>query len=154
MAKKKSDSFIDLSWDDLQEWFGSKIVSRGHVYQQQKRVSDLAILDGGGLIAWVEGTHRYATQVTVDEDGLPNSICTCPYGHDCKHGVAVVLEYLEQIQQNRRISKAGTNDKRLALLDKEEWDDDYSGGILITRKRRIVRNRLEREKGHLRFKPI
>jgi uncharacterized Zn finger protein len=125
MAKKKSDPFIDLSWDDLRNGFGGKIVSRGQSYQQDERVSDLAVLEAGGLIAWVEGTRQYATQVTLDKDGLPTSTCTCPYGYDCKHGVAVVLEYLEQIQKNRCVPKVDKNDERLELLDKEGWDEEY-----------------------------
>jgi uncharacterized Zn finger protein len=81
------------------------------------------VLDTGGLLAWVDGTNRYATQVNIDEDGLPASICTCPYGYDCKHGVAVVLEYLEHIKKDRRVPKAKKDDERLLLFDKSPWDD-------------------------------
>lgn len=123
MAKKKIDPFINLSWDDLREWAGSKIVSRGQSYQRQNLVSKLVAIDNGGLLAWVDGTHKYATQVTMDEDGLPESICTCPYGCDCKHGVAVVLEYLEHIKKNKRVPKAAKNDERLLLFKHDEWDD-------------------------------
>jgi len=124
MAKKKTDPFINLSWDNLREWAGSKIVSRGQSYQRQKLVSKLTVLNNGGLLAWVDGTHRYAIQVTIDEDGLPESTCTCPYGCDCKHGVAVVLEYLEQIKKNKRVPKAAKDDERLSLFDEDGWDDD------------------------------
>lgn len=124
MAKKKTSAFLNLSWDDLREWAGSKIVSRGRSYQRQNLVSKLAVLDNGGLLAWVDGTHRYATQVTIDEDGLPESICTCPYSCDCKHGVAAVLEYLEQIKKNKRVPKVGKDDERLLLFDEDRWDDD------------------------------
>jgi len=124
LAKKEIGLFINLSWDDLRKWAGSKIVSRGRSYQRQKLVSKLAILDDEGLIAWVDGTHRYATRVTIDEEGLPDSICTCPYGYDCKHGVAVVLEYLEQIEENKRIPKASKDDERLLFFDEEKWEDD------------------------------
>ena len=124
MVKKKTEPFVDLSWDDLREWAGSKIVSRGQSYQRQKLVSKLAVLDNGGLLAWVDGTHRYATQVKIDENGLPESTCTCPYGCDCKHGVAVVLEYLEQLKKNKCVPKAAKDDERLLLFDEDRWDDD------------------------------
>ena len=55
------------------------------------RVSDLAIAEDGNLVAWVAGSERYATKVAMDEDGLSDSICTCPYYIDCKHGVAAVI---------------------------------------------------------------
>ena len=124
MANKRTDSFITLSWDDLREWAGSKIVSRGKSYQRQKLVSKLAVLGSGDLIAWVDGTHKYATKVTTDEDGLPESTCTCPYGYNCKHGVAVLLEYLDQIEKNKKVPKAPTNDKRLMLFDNDDWEND------------------------------
>ena len=120
-----TNPFINLSWDDLREWAGSKIVSRGKSYQRQKLVSKLAVLDNGDLLAWVDGTHKYATKVTADEDGLPESTCTCPYGYGCKHGVAVVLEYLEQIQKKKKVPKVAKKDERLALFDHDNWEDDF-----------------------------
>ncbi len=129
MPKKKTlqDRFSDLTWNDIEEWAGSKIVSRGKSYQRQGRVSDLGITDDAGLIAWVEGTERYATKVIMEDDGLPDSICSCPYEFDCKHGVAVVIEYLERLEQNRRVPKAKQDDDRLELLDDEVWDDEPDG---------------------------
>jgi uncharacterized Zn finger protein len=76
----RADRFADLAWNDLEDWAGGKILSRGRKYQQQGRVADLAVTDDGALIAWVDGSERYATRVAVDEEGLPESVCTCPYG--------------------------------------------------------------------------
>jgi uncharacterized Zn finger protein len=120
MAKKKreqADPFANLTWDDLEQWAGGKIVSRGERYQRQGRVSELAVTDDGDLVAWVSGTEEYATKVVMDEEGLPESVCTCPYGANCKHGVAVVLEYLEQVGEDRRIPRASEGDERLVLLE-------------------------------------
>ncbi len=122
--KKRLDRFADLTWDDLNEWAGSKIVSRGKSYQRQGLVSDLAITDDGSLIAWVAGSQRYATKVVMDEDSLPDSICTCPYELDCKHGVAVVIQYLKRIENNQRVPKAKQDDDRLELWDDEHWEDE------------------------------
>jgi hypothetical protein len=38
MAQKrtKTDPFADLTWDDLEAWAGSTIVSRGRGYQRGK----------------------------------------------------------------------------------------------------------------------
>lgn len=87
-----------LTWDDLVDWFEDRIVDRGQKYQKQGRVSDLSTTQDGNLIAWVEGTKRYATTVEITEGELLDSWCTCPYAADCKHGVAVILEYLECIK--------------------------------------------------------
>lgn len=114
--------FSDLTWNDIEVWAGGKIVSRGKNYQRQGRVSDLAVTDDGGLIAWVYGSERYATRVVMDEEGLPDSICTCPYERDCKHGVAVVIEYLKRVENNQSVSKARQDDDRLKLLADEDLD--------------------------------
>jgi uncharacterized Zn finger protein len=127
---KPFDPFADLAWHDLDQWAGSRIVGRGRKYQQQGRVSKLAQTDQGTLIAWVKGTERYANIVMTDEVGLPESTCTCPYGIDCKHGVAVVLEYLECLEKARRVPTADKNDERFQLLNcddfEDEWDPDVS----------------------------
>jgi len=126
MPNKKTplDRFSDLTWDDIEAWAGGKIVSRGKNYQRQGRVSDLAVTDDGSLIAWVDGSERYATRVVMDEDGLPDTICTCPYGWDCKHGVAVVIEYLKLVGNKRSIPKAKQDDDRLKLWEDEGRDDE------------------------------
>jgi uncharacterized Zn finger protein len=132
MPKKQQslNQFTNLTWDDLNDWAGSKIVSRGRSYQQQGMVSELAMTDDGALIAWVEGSEQYATRVASGEDGLPESSCTCPYEFDCKHAVAVVLEYLERCKNNQSVSKAKKGDEWLALLEDEERDNAENEPVL------------------------
>ncbi|MCZ7663784.1 MAG: hypothetical protein M5U22_13025 [Thermoleophilia bacterium] len=84
----------------------------------------MAQTEDGALVAWVDGSDRYATKVVTDDDGMPDSICTCPYECDCKHGVAVLLEYLERVEHNRRVPQAGEGDERLELLADENRDDE------------------------------
>ena len=67
-TQKQLDPFTNLTWDDLNEWAGSKIVTRGRSYQRQGRVSALAVTTDSALIAWVDGSERYATKVAMDED--------------------------------------------------------------------------------------
>jgi uncharacterized Zn finger protein len=126
MARKrnKTDSFEGLTWNDLTSWAGSKIVSRGKSYQRSGYVKDLARTPDGSLVAWVEGTKRYATQVFFEDDEL-ESICSCPYWDTCKHAVAVVVEYLENLKKKVKIPKATKTDRRLKLL-KEFFDDEVS----------------------------
>lgn len=129
MAQKKSsiDRFKELTWDDLVDWAGRTIVSRGQSYQRNRQVQGLARTFSGGLIAWVEGTKRYATQVEF-EDGELAANCTCPYGGTCKHAVAVVIEYLEGVKKNAQVPPVSEEDERLLLLeedgDQEDWDEE------------------------------
>jgi uncharacterized Zn finger protein len=129
MPKKNTlwKRFSTLTWSDLEDWAGSRIVGRGRAYQQQGRVSGLSLTEDAALLAWVDGTERYATRVFIDEHGLPASICSCPYETDCKHGVAVVLEYLKRMKKNRRVPKAKQGDDRLAILEKNAFYDGESG---------------------------
>jgi uncharacterized Zn finger protein len=125
MPKKNTflKEFSVLTWRDLEEWAGTRIVDRGRRYQQQGRVAELSVTEDDALLAWVHGTEKYVTKVIMDDGGLPESTCTCPYGFDCKHGVAVVIEYLKRVENNKPVSKAKQNDDRLNLLEDEYWDD-------------------------------
>lgn len=129
--KKPSDPFRELTWDDLDGWAGSTIVSRGRSYQRGGLVSDLACTKDGGVIAWVSGTQRYATRVDMDGQEL-TSVCSCPYWTTCKYAVAVVCEYLECLKQDTSVPTITDTDKRLTVLehiddqddDDDDWDDE------------------------------
>ena len=121
--RKQADPFEALTWNDLTAWAGSKIVSRGKNYQRNGYVKDLVRTPDSNLVAWVEGTERYATRVFFEDDEL-ESICSCPYWDTCKHAVAVVIEYLKRIENNRRVPKAKQDDDRLELLEDENRNDE------------------------------
>lgn len=55
----------------------------------------------------------------MDEYGLPESICTCPFELDCKHGVAVVIEYLKRFESKQRVPNVKEDDERLELFFNE-----------------------------------
>jgi uncharacterized Zn finger protein len=123
----KRDLFEKLRWHDLEQWAGSRVLSRGQGYHRDHRVQGLAQTQSGGIVAWVQGEQRYATEVDF-EDGKLISICTCPYGNNCKHAVAVVLEYLDHVKKKIEVPKATEKDQRLALLegmDEEDWEHGY-----------------------------
>lgn len=126
MAKKKSrlEIISSLTWNDLEDWAGGTTVSRGRTYQRQGRVSALAVTDGGSLVGWVDGSERYACKVVIDTDGQIESTCTCPYVFDCKHGVSIVLECLEELKKNRTIPEIKSNDERLGLLSGKDLNAD------------------------------
>jgi len=129
MTSKKQKTFPDLSWADLEEWAGSRVLSRGAAYHKRGAVQDLSIADGSPL-AWVRGSRRYATTVSMTRGKL-DSDCTCPYGGTCKHAVAVVLDYLERIKRKVNVPVADEDDERLLLLENissaGNEDDDCIG---------------------------
>lgn len=108
----------------MENWAGLTIVKRGHTYQRRGVVADLARTADGALLAWVQGTRRYATQVSLQPHKKLDSTCTCPYGATCKHAVAVVLDYLEYLKKKIEIEQAEDSDPRLIMLEGEARDDD------------------------------
>lgn len=116
MKRPKADIFKQLTWGDIKAWAGINITSRGQSYQRSHRVQELACTSNGGLVAWVKGTKTYATLVDIEEEELTSG-CTCPYGDVCKHAVAVVLEYLEKLNQNIQVLTVAEGDPRLTLLE-------------------------------------
>jgi len=121
--QSKTEQFKALTWNELTNWAGTTIVSRGKTYQHGKRVSELAKTTDGKLVAWVEGTYTYATQVEINADGSLNSNCSCPYWATCKHAVAVVLEYLEHVKKCQNVPTTDSDDKRFSQ-SRSSWEDD------------------------------
>jgi len=111
------EKWASLTWDDLEEWAGSRSVSRGRSYREEGRVQKLAISNKGRLLATVEGGDRYVVSVWLEfeeaEDTAIESECTCPVGESgCKHAVAVVAEYLELLGRNQKAPLANPEDPR------------------------------------------
>ena len=120
--KVDQDPYTCLTWDDLESWAGGRIVSRGRSYQRSGAVSELGILPDGGLVAWVAGSDIYATNVFVDRSVI-GSNCTCPFGVDCKHGVAVLLEYLERSKRGESVPKCSDKDARIGMIENPHEED-------------------------------
>jgi len=99
---ENADHFKELRWSDIQDWAGGKATAKGIKYQEEERVKEIKRTPEGSLVARVQGTIDYFTEVSM-ENGKLSSICTCPVRHDCKHGVAAVLEYLERMEHRDEI---------------------------------------------------
>jgi uncharacterized Zn finger protein len=126
----KRDLFERLNWSDLEQWAGGRVLSRGQGYHRDHRVKGLAQTQAGAVVAWVQGGRRYATEVDF-EDGELVSVCTCPYGNNCKHAVAVVLEYLDHLEKKLEVPQITGQDQRIASLegmDEEDWEDECEEG--------------------------
>lgn len=118
-------TFADLTWEDLKDWAGDRVVGRGKSYRS--KVEDLRVTAGGALLAWVHGGSRYATLAGMSADGKLSSQCTCPYPWGpCKHAVAVILAYLDMEKNKRKLPVADKDDERFAEL--AEAGDGPDGG--------------------------
>jgi uncharacterized Zn finger protein len=156
--RRKADSesphdWASLRWDDLDAWAGGRSVSRGRSYQRQGRVSDLAVSPDGKLLATIMGRERYVASAWLsgDADDPLRSECTCPVGFDgCKHAVALVAEYLDQLGRGKKPPVAREDDPRWEQLEDggrtAEFDEDdeipsETDGATPRRARAVPRTR-------------
>lgn len=115
MTRSKKNPFLELTWGDLSDWAGERVLSRGRSYK--KRVQDLQVSPKGGLLSWVRGSERYATHVWMNQAGALECSCTCPYSWGpCKHAVATILVHIDTVKSGDEIPSADDDDRRLALL--------------------------------------
>lgn len=73
--------------------------SRGRSYQRSGHVSSVYQISDDIICGSVEGTKEYDTVVSVSVSDSLSSRYTCPVRSDCKHGVALMLEYLERLKR-------------------------------------------------------
>lgn len=102
---------IALKESDIREVYGETIFERGMDYFEDDRVTSVIKLKNK-LTGEVEGSDTYRTDVNLNN---LQSECSCPYGINCKHGVAVLLQYLEG-----EYSDADEITNRLDRMSREE----------------------------------
>lgn len=99
---KPTYSMDDLQWhtliQDISQQFTDLTLKRGFQYFKQERVHQLTISDHTRIEAVVEGAKSY--KVTLLLDALSGSYCTCPIATNCKHMVAVLLNYAEMQERS------------------------------------------------------
>lgn len=145
-VKSINTNLRKVTFDDLREWAGERILNRGKGYVE--RVDRLFRTQDNVLVAWVTGSERYATSVRVDEEGDFEHICTCPYTWGpCKHAVAVILAAAEHVKSKETIPILDDDDDLGHALfgdsDEEgddEWEDDESARSPAPRRRKTQAN--------------
>jgi hypothetical protein len=89
--KVENNDRIALKESDIKQVYGETIFYRGQDYFDDNRVTSV-IKFKNKLTGEVEGSTTYKTEVDLND---LQSECSCPYGINCKHGVAVLLKYME-----------------------------------------------------------
>jgi len=140
---KTARNFKELKWSDLQDWAGGKATAKGIKYQEEGRVKEIKCTSTGSLVARVEGTIEYFTEVSL-ENGKLSSICTCPVGYDCKHGVATVLEYLDLIEQGEDVSVVTEEDPLIKRSRRGFAGAGTSGAYQVEKSSQVLQEYLEK----------
>jgi len=89
--RTRNNKGITLRESDIRRVYGETIFERGMDYFEDDRVTSVIKLKDK-LTGEVEGSDTYRTE--VDLNNL-QSECSCPYGINCKHGVAMLLQYMD-----------------------------------------------------------
>ena len=77
-------------------------------------------------------------------NGKLSSTCTCPVGHDCKHGVAAILEYLDLIEQGEEVPVIAEEELFTERSRLGYTGDGISEAYKVEESSRILREYLER----------
>lgn len=143
---------------DIKRVYGETIFERGMDYFEEERVTSVIKLKNM-LIGEVMGSDIYKTQVDMDNLSCE---CSCPYGTNCKHGVAVLLQYFNEEYNdgdevmrrldgmNREELKGvinkmiSMNPSNLMYLDVHSSDDEKSKEIWVEALDKQIKSKLKR----------
>lgn len=120
-ARTRADSAPDplmMSWSAIKRQFGTGVATRGRSLQERGAVQDLARTPDGGLVARVRADQLHVVNV-VDAD-IVEGDCTCADDVDCRHVVAVLLEYQAQVARGVDVPTTSADDPRITGAEHRE----------------------------------
>ncbi|MDO9097826.1 MAG: SWIM zinc finger family protein, partial [Candidatus Methanoperedens sp.] len=156
--RDETNNGITLKEAAIKRVYGETIFERGMDYFEDERVTNVIKLKNT-LIGEVMGSAIYKTQVALDNLGCD---CSCPYGTNCKHGVAVLLQYfneefndgdevMKRLDGMNREELRGVIDKLISMnpsnlmyLDVHSADDEKSHEIRVEALDKQIKSKLKR----------
>jgi len=85
----------EITRDEIRRAFGEKTFSRGLAYFENGYV-EIGVKKGNKLIGTVLGSAPNPYKVRVEITDEIDSECTCPVRGMCKHGVALILQWMKE----------------------------------------------------------
>lgn len=83
----------DIKEDEIRSEFGERTFSRGLDYFESRYVR-MGVKKGDSLIGTVQGSAPHPYRVNIEIGDHIQAECTCPVGNMCKHGVALLLQWI------------------------------------------------------------
>lgn len=108
----------DITEDEIRSAFGEKTFLRGLGYFENGYV-EMRVKKGNNLTGTVQGSMLHPYRVEIDIEDNIYCRCTCPVGTMCKHGVALLLQW---VNDNDSFADA---DDLLASLQKRSKEELY-----------------------------
>ena len=135
MNAKLEERLRKLNWDDILDWVLERTARRGEEYRDRVGI---VVSVGDCLAAKVRGTEEYTTNLFLDSYGEFVSVCTCPVGRNCKHGVALALCAAKTLKAGGAFPEEAPENW---LLDRESC----MGDVLRNRRQQEEEARRKRE---------
>ncbi|AOK90839.1 SWIM zinc finger family protein [Paenibacillus polymyxa] len=92
----------DIQWQQLiqnvADHFNDVTIKRGFQYFKQGRVKEFGMPDADHIAAVVDGSELY--EVDLHLSAFAASRCTCPVHTNCKHMIAVLLNYANEQERS------------------------------------------------------
>jgi len=92
----------DIQWQQLiqnvADHFNDVTIKRGFQYFKQGKVKEFAMPDADHIAAVVDGSELY--EVDLHLSAFAASRCTCPVHTNCKHMIAVLLNYANEQERS------------------------------------------------------
>ncbi|MFW9334949.1 SWIM zinc finger family protein [Paenibacillus polymyxa] len=92
----------DIQWQQLiqnvADHFNDVTIKRGFQYFKQGKVKEFAMPDADHIAAVVDGNELY--EVDLHLSAFAASRCTCPVQTNCKHMIAVLLNYANEQERS------------------------------------------------------
>ena len=109
---------------DIQDKYSDSVIERGEDYLNSVKY---CIKIKNFIYGKVEGSHTYKTE--VDLDTLEGD-CSCPYGTNCKHAVALYLNYKKGIYSDaedfiKSLDKMSNNELKELIISKLQENSDW-----------------------------
>ncbi|MDR0870225.1 MAG: SWIM zinc finger family protein, partial [Planctomycetaceae bacterium] len=126
-----------ITWSDIAEQFGNKIMQRGRDYADNGNVDSIWITtDAKTILALVHGENKYKTIVRLEKSSKTfaiNSSCSCPYGSRCKHAAAAIVVFLDCLAKNKPVHSC-------KQINETVWEMTTPSGETVQREFDLSKN--------------
>ena len=131
---KKRLEQLEIDPEDFEIDFSQITVTRGIAYFEENKVLEIISIDEGndkeilnikGIIQG-SGQQKYHTTVIIEPNFYNievSSHCSCPVGHNCKHGVALLFSFIRMLEEQESLA---AND---GLIKDDDFVNDWLDAI-------------------------
>lgn len=142
----------DEQWNmliqDVAESFDEVTISRGFQYYKQNRVQGLTMTAPQCVEAFVHGNDEYHVEMNLVFFSM--SQCNCPVDRNCKHMIAVLLEYaFEQGRPANMLVNARSIAATKAKADQLSHNSKYNNVGQFKAKKSETQSRLMEQATHI-----